>query len=405
MGWKGAIGALVGLGGVLAGVTHAALRLVYLQFYGPLGITPEEVGLGRTEMVLQTLAGPAVVVLVGVPVILTGLASLVVLLLLLSVVFVLLRGLYFETKHRRPSGSPAEGRSGDRGEEGRFGHGLLLSLRRWWARLTSTWHRAVDLVKKRWFLAVGAAVLASAAMTASDLVWATGVAAFRVADGQPVYAVPIYSDFTGYLPEPLADVPALQLRAIPARVTIDGQPVQGLPEAPGEAFYLGTDGDHLAFYVPRERRTVRIPFDDVVMELEAESHPFFVFFPPFDAQDSDEVLGADGEPAWAEIEFTISPFREIACYRLLGTNFVSPPTRFHLHERDADESGAGLITFSRLETSSTRNGEGQEPGTWGEDCVQVSGNQAAAIVHDPSRYYLHLHNHRIPGGSWRGYLW
>jgi hypothetical protein len=49
--------------GILGGVAYAVVHLTYVQFYAKFGLLPEEVGIGRTEMLSQALVGPVVAVL------------------------------------------------------------------------------------------------------------------------------------------------------------------------------------------------------------------------------------------------------------------------------------------------------------------------------------------------------
>jgi hypothetical protein len=59
-------------------VLYALLRLAYVQFYSPFGITPERAGLARTELLSQALIGPVVLFLLLVIVFLVLLVVLVV---------------------------------------------------------------------------------------------------------------------------------------------------------------------------------------------------------------------------------------------------------------------------------------------------------------------------------------
>jgi hypothetical protein len=49
--------------GVLTAVTYALLRGAYVQFYYGFNVTPEEVGLGKTELLSQALVGPTLIFL------------------------------------------------------------------------------------------------------------------------------------------------------------------------------------------------------------------------------------------------------------------------------------------------------------------------------------------------------
>jgi hypothetical protein len=51
--------------GALAAGTYGVLRLVYLHFYYVFSVAPEEVGLGKTELLSQALVGPILVLLIA----------------------------------------------------------------------------------------------------------------------------------------------------------------------------------------------------------------------------------------------------------------------------------------------------------------------------------------------------
>jgi hypothetical protein len=52
--------------GVIAAILYVILRLAYVQFYHKIGVSPEEVGLGRTELLSQALTGPVAIVVLTV---------------------------------------------------------------------------------------------------------------------------------------------------------------------------------------------------------------------------------------------------------------------------------------------------------------------------------------------------
>ncbi len=53
---KDGLGKALAVAGLAGGVAYGVLRVAYFQFYSPLGLTPEDVGLGKAEMVSQALA-------------------------------------------------------------------------------------------------------------------------------------------------------------------------------------------------------------------------------------------------------------------------------------------------------------------------------------------------------------
>jgi hypothetical protein len=58
--WIERIKGWLSLAGVVAVVFYAVLRMAYVQFYLPFGLRPEDVGLGKTELLTQALVGPAI---------------------------------------------------------------------------------------------------------------------------------------------------------------------------------------------------------------------------------------------------------------------------------------------------------------------------------------------------------
>jgi hypothetical protein len=46
------------------GVTYVVLRICYFQFYSKLGLQPEDVGLGRAEILAQAIGGPIILAIV-----------------------------------------------------------------------------------------------------------------------------------------------------------------------------------------------------------------------------------------------------------------------------------------------------------------------------------------------------
>ncbi len=56
------VAALSALYGIVATAFYVVLRLAYVQFYARVGIDPEDVGIGRVELLSQALAGPLVLI-------------------------------------------------------------------------------------------------------------------------------------------------------------------------------------------------------------------------------------------------------------------------------------------------------------------------------------------------------
>lgn len=56
------VAALSALYGVVATAFYVFLRIAYVQFYARAGIDPEDVGIGRAELLSQAIAGPLIVI-------------------------------------------------------------------------------------------------------------------------------------------------------------------------------------------------------------------------------------------------------------------------------------------------------------------------------------------------------
>jgi hypothetical protein len=62
--WLERFAALSSLFGVVAAFFYVVLRTAYGQFYAAVGLEPEDVGLGRNELLAQAITGPVVYIIV-----------------------------------------------------------------------------------------------------------------------------------------------------------------------------------------------------------------------------------------------------------------------------------------------------------------------------------------------------
>jgi hypothetical protein len=73
---------------------------------------------------------------------------------------------------------------------------------------------------------------------------------------------------------------------------------------------------------------------------------------------------------------------------------ISDPNAAHIHKGGSNKAGPVLITLEHPSSS---------PGASGA-CVDVKSNDAAAILKNPSKYYVNVHTGDFPGGAIRGQL-
>lgn len=73
---------------------------------------------------------------------------------------------------------------------------------------------------------------------------------------------------------------------------------------------------------------------------------------------------------------------------------IAEPTAAHIHKGGSKKAGPVLITLARPSSS---------PGA-SSSCVDVKSSDAAAILKNPNKYYVNVHNEDFPGGAIRGQL-
>lgn len=96
----------------------------------------------------------------------------------------------------------------------------------------------------------------------------------------------------------------------------------------------------------------------------------------------------DGE-GWAS--FTVNPGRGQICYAL-EVSGIDPATASHIHLAPAGSPGPVVVPLTPP-TSGSSSG-----------CAEVSRELALAIIHDPTAYYVNVHNAAYPAGAVRGQL-
>jgi hypothetical protein len=73
---------------------------------------------------------------------------------------------------------------------------------------------------------------------------------------------------------------------------------------------------------------------------------------------------------------------------------ISDPAAAHIHKGASNKAGPVLITLEHPSSS---------PGA-SSACVDVKAKDAAAILKNPSKYYVNVHTADFPGGAIRGQL-
>ena len=106
---------------------------------------------------------------------------------------------------------------------------------------------------------------------------------------------------------------------------------------------------------------------------------------------SAEVPGPGDPDGSGEVFLTVNPGQREICYQL-AVRDIAPATGAHIHLGPAGVAGPVVV--------------GLIPPTSGSssECVAVDRELAMAIVHDPSNYYVNVHNAPFPAGAIRGQL-
>jgi hypothetical protein len=199
--------------GVLAGITYGVLRLAYIQFYFVIGVRPEEVGLGKTEILTQALVGPLTI---------ASLTSLAMMAILLSAMCLTERS------------SPAT---------------VLRSHRR-------------DIL-----LYLGMVIVVTLTVVLAGL-YLSGVEASRSlrSKGETLTAM--------YIPMGVVAVPVLEVQALPVRITWKDEEKEpkAFKESNGNCFvYLGQSNSTAVAYNVKSGSTLQFPISDTILRVDSFS--------------------------------------------------------------------------------------------------------------------------------------
>lgn len=225
--------------GAVAVVFYAILRLAYVQFYLPLGLRPEDVGLGKTELLTQALVGPAVFFVL--------LVLAVIVVLALALVWLVWNMFYVEAIFR-----------------------LLKPLFAKWPKLTSRWQqrsvkqqlRRASRQMRRFFVPLVVVItLASFGWTAYMLYNNAERAGERVKRGQNVHNVAVRIG-------PVR-IPLLEVRAAPVTVYWKSKEVPTyFDDAPvGCLMYIGESGEKVILFNVLDDSVVRFGAGDAVFSI------------------------------------------------------------------------------------------------------------------------------------------
>jgi hypothetical protein len=206
---------VAGLTSVGVAVAYVALRLAYTRFYDTLGVAPEDLGLGKVDLLVRSAGLVVLFALTGV-VLLEVAASVVV---PIAIALVFFKGMRKDTK-KPEQGTPAAG-----------------------PRRRPAW-------TARWWKA-GAAI--SVALVVVLVTVTAPSVARHVEQGKA------YRDWT------------LPWRADPATVRWLRQPPAGDPLSGRCVMYLGQANGIAVLYDVRSRRVVRVPSSEVVILIETSA--------------------------------------------------------------------------------------------------------------------------------------
>ena len=114
-------------------------------------------------------------------------------------------------------------------------------------------------------------------------------------------------------------------------------------------------------------------------------------------------INPHGDADRGTMKLTMNPGQEEVCWsvgELTLTAGEALPRVAHIHE--APEGFGGPVVIDLFGTAAT----GPAPTSYptGTTCVAASREQILEILHDPSAYYVNLHNAQHPGGVMRAQL-
>lgn len=99
----------------------------------------------------------------------------------------------------------------------------------------------------------------------------------------------------------------------------------------------------------------------------------------------------DGGNADGQITVVVDPPKGTACY-LMNVQGLADVTAAHIHTGAAGETGGPVLTL-----------EAPTDGSSG-GCVDVAADLSAALLDNPSAYYVNVHTRTQPNGAIRGQL-
>ena len=217
--WSNRVQLVAGLASVGVAVAYVAVRLAYTSFYNTLGVAPEDLGLGKVDLLVRSAGLLALFALAGV--LLLEVAAFVA---MLVAVLMAAAQVFFkrapEDTRKPEQDTPAAG-----------------------PRRRPAW-------AKRWWMA-GAAI--SVALVVVLIAVLAPLAARRVEQGKA------YRDWT------------VPWRADPATVRWLHQPLAGDPLSGRCVMYLGQANGISVLYDVRSRRLVRIPSSEVVILIDTSA--------------------------------------------------------------------------------------------------------------------------------------
>lgn len=100
----------------------------------------------------------------------------------------------------------------------------------------------------------------------------------------------------------------------------------------------------------------------------------------------------------ATVLITQAPGAVMLCFGITVDNLDAPATMAHIHSGNATFNGPVVVNLAPPVAPGASN-----PGA-SSGCVAIAAATAAAIVANPTRYYVNVHNGPFPAGAVRGQL-
>jgi hypothetical protein len=105
-----------------------------------------------------------------------------------------------------------------------------------------------------------------------------------------------------------------------------------------------------------------------------------------------EVPGPGDADGSGRVTLRFNPGREQVCFTLTVED-IAPATAAHVHKAPAGVAGPVFVGLNPPPTDGDSSG-----------CVHLDRDKILAILHDPSEYYVNVHNGEHPAGAVRGQL-